>query len=149
MQVREPVRISAEALLDQGGLNTLALKLDTHAQRPLTPSCVIADEILGEPAIIEQLFAAQLFDQRLNEDAIEAFLQQFTAQFLGRIAAPRQRVERNDPRCTFLRPRILASQGRYASLTSPPRFMVAFSGINLARICPSMSLEISGCDCRN
>ncbi len=45
--------------------------------------------------------------------------------------------------------RPLCDPGRYASLMSPPRFMVAFSGINLVRICPSMSLAISGCCCKN
>ena len=61
--------------------------------------------------------------------------------------APRHRARRREPRAH----RVVLPRGGwrcYASLASPPRFMVAFSGINLARICASMSFATSGCCCK-
>src|ERR1700683_9380 len=59
---------------------------------------MISHEILQVAAFIEQSFGAEVLDQRVNDSRIVTFIEQFAAQFRGCVVAPRQRIERRDPR---------------------------------------------------
>ena len=88
------------------------------------------------------------FQHPRDDCLVITLMEQFFAELLGRMVPAREGVERRHS----CRARIQGLYGLpaqvYASLASPPRFMVAFSGISFARIWDSMSLAISGCCCK-
>ena len=73
-------------------------QIRSHAKRTLAPGSMQGHEIFHITPIVEQFLGAQTIEQRRNDRCIVALLDQFEPQVLGCIIAPRQRVERENPR---------------------------------------------------
>ena len=96
-QLLEPVGVGREIVLDGGPLQAVPAQFRSHAKRPLASGGMIGDEILHVAPIVEQLFGAQRIEQERHDAGIESLLQEFKAQILRCVVAPRQRVERESP----------------------------------------------------
>jgi hypothetical protein len=111
-QMPNPVGNGVEAFLDLGPLQPVAAQVGADAERPVTPRRMIRHEILGEAPVIEQFFRAQSIEQRRNDYRIVTFLEQFTAQIVGRVVATSEGIERRDAgRPCIERLDLLAAQG--------------------------------------
>jgi hypothetical protein len=114
---------------------------------PMPPRCVVRHEVLEKSPIVEQFLGAELFDQLVDNRGIVTLVAQLMAQLCRCVIAARQGIERRRPSRTRIE-RLYLATASDATTSLSPRFMVAFSGISLARICPSMSFATSGCCCR-
>ena len=95
--MHNPVGKGVETFLDQDALQAVPAQISPDAQRSLTPRRVVGDEVLGIAPVIEQFFGAQRVEQRRHHRCIVTLLEQFTAQILGCMVAPRERVESRRP----------------------------------------------------
>ncbi len=148
-QLHNPVRKGVEAFLDQIPLQAMPAQIGAHTQavpgpaqhdRPRSSPCSADHRAIFRRAALR---AAARRPPHRNPSRAAYGVNPRRSSRGGRA----HRAPPRGPRA-HRGARPPGGPGRYASLTSPPRFMVAFSGINLARICPSMSLAISGCCCR-
>ncbi len=149
IELRNPVRIGIDERLDLCIEHAAGAQFGAHPIRSVAARRMGCHQILQVAAVVDQSLCAQPLDQRPDHGRVVALLEQLAAQFLRSVIAPRQRIERRDPGCARIQGLYVAAAQRcYASLASLPRFMVAFSGISLARTCPSMSFATSGCCCK-
>jgi len=94
---------------------------------------VVGDEILEVAPVVEQSLRAQLLDQLVDQSCVEPLVPQLAAQLAGGVVAPRQGIERRNA-CRPRIERLYRAAASDARTSFSPRFMVAFSGISLARI---------------
>ncbi|HMK85876.1 MAG TPA: hypothetical protein VK437_07960 [Steroidobacteraceae bacterium] len=72
---------------------------------------MIGHEILQVTPIVEKLLRAQLLDQRIDDERIEALAEEFPAQVRGSVVAPRERIEGRDPRRAWIERRCALPAG--------------------------------------
>ena len=115
----------------------------------LAPAGVIGHEVLEIAAIVEQFLGAQPIYELVDHRGVVSLAEQLAAQLFRGVIAPREGIERRGAcRAGVERIYFRPALRRLGFFGAAPRLMVAFSGISLARICASMSLEISGCCCK-
>src|SRR5580692_7698453 len=108
----KPVGVGGDIFLDILPLQAVPAQIRAHAKRSLTPGSMKTDKIFHITPIVEQFLGAQRIEQERDDPGIVTLLVKFSAQILGCVVAPRQRVERENPcRASILGLYAPASQG--------------------------------------
>ena len=92
----DPIAVRPDAILHHVIRKTQFSKVGAHPEGPLAPRCTKTDEVLHVAAIVEEFFGTQPIDDVADDRRIVALIEQFPAQILGCMIAPRQPIQRSD-----------------------------------------------------
>ena len=96
--MRRPVGVGGDIFLDILPLQPVPAQFRAHAKRSLAPGSMKTDKIFHITPIVEQFLGAQGIEQERDDRSIVTLLVKLSAQILGCVVAPRQGIERENPR---------------------------------------------------
>jgi len=109
VQLRHPVRIGIDACLGLRIQHAPLAQFGAHPIGPVAARRLVGNKILQIAAVVDQFLRAQPLDQRSDHSQIVTLVEQLTAQLVGCMVAPRQRIERRDPGCARIERLYLAA----------------------------------------